>query len=397
MAWERIETVRSVALGIWVEHGGAHDAEDQKGLAHLLEHMVFKGTRTRTARQIAVEIEQVGGSLDAYTSHDHTGYLARVPEEHLEIAVDVLAGLVFHPVLRRDDLRLEREVILEELAGLEDSPDQLVFELHGEQLYGRHPYGRSILGTARTVASIGTEDLERLQASAYVPGNCVIAAAGRLTSERLLEAIDRRVPEAGEPARHDLPPLEPGSAGFRLVERPGGRQSHIVAGALAVPHSSPLRYAVILVEAALGGGMSSRLFQHIREDLGLAYSVYSYHAFYRAAGHVGAYLGTRPETAERAREELISELRAVAEEGLTSEEVEQMKRQLKGQLLVGLESTVSRMQRLAGLSLYREPYITLDELADRIDGITPEQIAEAAAFFHPDRLSVLELRPVEDR
>ncbi len=192
MAWERIDTVRSVALGIWVEHGGAHDADDRSGLAHLLEHMVFKGTRTRTARQIAVEIEQVGGSLDAYTSHDHTGYLARVPEEHLEIAVDVLADLVFHPALRRDDLRLEREVILEELAGLEDSPDQLVFELHGEQLYGRHPSGRSILGTARTVASIDTEDLERLQTSAYMPGNCVIAAAGRLTSERFLEAVDRR-------------------------------------------------------------------------------------------------------------------------------------------------------------------------------------------------------------
>ena len=391
---EKMETVRSVTLGLWVEHGGAHDGESEQGLAHLLEHLVFKGTRARSAKQVALEIERVGGSLDAYTSHDHTGYLARVPHERLDLAIDILTDLVYRPALRGEDLELERPVILEELAAVEDSPEQLAFELHGQQLYGAHPYGRSILGAAATVARVDVERLRELHGFAYVPGNCVVAAAGRLDSDQLLETLQQHLPRPSVPPRAELSQPEPRSSTTRIVERSGGRQSHLLVGATSIPHSHPLRYALILVETALGAGMSSRLFQRIREELGLAYTVYSFHAFYRAAGHVGAYLGTRPEAVEQARDELLAEFRDVAENGLTPEEIESTKLQLKGQLLLGLESTVSRMQRLAGLSLYREPYVTLDELAERIDRVTLEQIHEAAAFFHPDRQDVLELRPV---
>lgn len=388
-----MDSVRSVTLGIWVEHGGAHDPESEQGLAHLLEHLVFKGTRSRSARQIALEIEQVGGSLDAYTSHDHTGYLARVPDEQLDLAIDILADLVYRPALRAEDLELERPVILEELAAVEDSPEQLAFELHGQQLYGAHPYGRSILGAADTVGRVEVETLRKLHGSAYVPGNCVVAAAGRLDTEHLLDTLQRHLPDPSLAPRSEVARPEPRPSTTRVVERSGGRQSHLLVGATSIPHSHPLRYALILVETALGAGMSSRLFQRIREELGLAYSVYSFHAFYRSAGHVGAYLGTRPETVVQATDELLAEFRHVAEGGLTPAEVESTKQQLKGQLLLGLESTVSRMQRLAGLSLYREPYITLDELAARIDRVTPEEIQEAAAFFNPDRQAVLELRP----
>lgn len=390
---EAMETARSVGIGVWVEHGGAHDARSENGLAHLLEHMVFKGTRRRTAHQIALEIERVGGSLDAYTSHDHTGYVARVPAEHLDLAVDVLADLVFHPSLCEEDLELERPVILEEIAAVEDTPEQLVFEIHGQQLYGAHPYGRSILGAADTIARVEAGRLNALHASAYVPGNCVVAAAGRLEFDHLLECLQRHLPKPATPARHEVPPPDGVSGGLQVIERPGGRQSHLLVGALSVPHAHPLRYALILVETALGAGMSSRLFQRIREELGLAYSVYSFHSFYRSAGHVGAYVGTRPETAEQALNELLAQFRDVAENGLTDEEVRSTKRQLKGGLLLGLEATVARMQRLAGLSLYREPYVTVDELAERIDGITPAEIREAASFFHPDRVAALELRP----
>ncbi|MEJ2340954.1 MAG: pitrilysin family protein [Gemmatimonadales bacterium] len=390
---EQMETVRSVTLGIWVEHGGAHDAEAEQGLSHLLEHLVFKGTRARSARQIALEIERVGGSLDAYTSHDHTGYLARVPDERLDLAVDVLTDLVYRPALRGEDLELERPVILEELAAVEESPEQLAFELHGQQLYGVHPYGRSILGAADTVHQVGVERMRELHATAYVPGNCVVAAAGRLDHDQLLGVLQRHLPRPSVPPRAELPQPEPQPSTTRIVERSGGRQSHLLVGATSIPHSHPLRYALILVETALGAGMSSRLFQRIREELGLAYTVYSFHAFYRAAGHVGAYLGTRPEAVEQAKDELLAQFRDVAENGLTPAEIESTKLQLKGQLLLGLESTVSRMQRLAGLSLYREPYVTLDGLAERIDAVTLDEIHEAAAYFDPDRQDVLELRP----
>lgn len=390
---ERMETARSVAVGVWVEHGGAHDARSQNGLAHLLEHMVFKGTGRRTAHQIALEIERVGGSLDAYTSHDHTGYVARVPDEHLDLAIDVLADLVFHPSLRREDLELERPVILEEIAAVEDTPEQLAFELHGQQLFGTHPYGRSILGAAETIARVEASELSDLHAAVYVPGNCVVATAGRLDVDHLLECLQRHLPKPVVATRRGVPPPDGMESSRQVVERPGGRQSHLLAGALSIPHSHPLRYALILVETALGAGMSSRLFQRIREELGLAYSVYSFHSFYRSAGQVGAYVGTRPESADQAIGELLAEFRNVAEIGLTDEEVQSTKRQLKGGLLLGLEATVPRMQRLAGLSLYREPYVTVDELAERIDRITPAEIQEAASFFHPDRVAVLELRP----
>lgn len=388
-----MSAARSVSLGIWVEHGGAHDADSEQGLAHLLEHMVFKGTRRRSAHQIALEVERVGGSLDAYTSHDHTGYLARVPMEYAELAIDVLADLVFDPALRAEDLELERPVILEEIAALEDSPEQLVFELQGRQLYGDHPYGRSILGAAHTVAEVEVGALGALHSCAYVPGNCVVAAAGRLDGDRLLEMLQRHLPDPGIPRREEVPPLDGRLGGVEVVERPGGRQSHLLAGALSIPHSHPLRYALILVETALGAGMSSRLFQRIREELGLAYSVYTFHSFYRSAGHVGAYVGTRPETSGQACDALLAEFRDVAENGLTAVEIESTKRQLRGQLLLGLESTASRMQRLAGVMLYRERYMTVDELAERIESITVDEIHEAAAFFHPDRVAVLELRP----
>ncbi|UCG76756.1 MAG: insulinase family protein [Gemmatimonadota bacterium] len=388
-----MSAARSVSLGIWVEHGGAHDADSEQGLAHLLEHMVFKGTRRRSAHQIALEVERVGGSLDAYTSHDHTGYLARVPMAYAELAIDVLADLVFDPALRAEDLELERPVILEEIAALEDSPEQLVFELQGRQLYGDHPYGRSILGAAHTVAEVEVGALGALHSCAYVPGNCVVAAAGRLDGDRLLEMLQRHLPDPGIPRREEVPPLDGRLGGVEVVERPGGRQSHLLAGALSIPHSHPLRYALILVETALGAGMSSRLFQRIREELGLAYSVYTFHSFYRSAGHVGAYVGTRPETSGQACDALLAEFRDVAENGLTAVEIESTKRQLRGQLLLGLESTASRMQRLAGVMLYRERYMTVDELAERIESITVDEIHEAAAFFHPDRVAVLELRP----
>ena len=390
---ERIDSVRSVATGFWFRSGSAHEPSNLAGISHLLEHMVFKGTERRSALELALEIEGLGGSLDAYTAHEHTSFMARVPDTELDTAVDVLADLSFEPRLSTEDLALEREVVLEEIARVEDTPDDLVFELHGEFLFGGHPYGSSILGHRDTVSSIDTADLARLHTSNYRPAALVVAAAGRIEHEELVELVERHLPEdPGEGPRDVDRPASFGT-GFREVTRPGGRQVHIVAGAPGIAWGDSLRDASIVVGTALGGGMTSRLFQRIREELGLAYAVFSWQSYYRNGGALGAYVGTRPESADRAREALLSELRVLADQGLPEEEDERIRTLIKGQLLLSLESPSSRMHRLAGTVLHDEPYRSLDEIAARIDAVTPGDVEEACSMLHPDGLAVLELAP----
>ncbi len=388
-----MESMRSAAVGFWFRSGSAHEPKSMSGSAHLLEHMVFKGTSRRTSSQIASEIEDLGGSLDAYTAHEHTAFLARVPDTHLATAVDVLSDLAFHPRLDSADLALERGVVLEEIARTEDTPDDLVFDLHAEFLYAGHPYGRSILGSRESVSELDADALRDLHAMTYVPSNLVVAAAGRMDHAELLDLVLEWLPGGGERTEIAVePPVQLGN-GLRRVARPSGRQAHIVAGAAGVRIGDPLRDAVILVGTALGDGMSSRLFQRIREELGLAYAVFGFRAFYLRAGHVGAYVGTAPDTAVRARNALCEELGKLADDGLTPEELQATRTQLKGQVVLSLESPGSRMYRLASLALADEPYRSLDGVMQRIDGVTESDAAQAAALYHPDGLAVLELSP----
>ncbi len=388
-----MEAVHSVAVGLWLRQGGAHERPDERGISHLLEHMVFKGTHRRSARDLVAEVERIGGALDAYTSHEATAYQARVPHQALADALDVLADLAFHPTLLRRDLESERNVILEELSALEDVPEELVFDLHAEFLYESHPYGASVLGTPESVVRLNEEDLRRLHRRRYRGGNAVIAAAGRVDHAELVDGVRRLVPADGAKGPPAPRPVPGGGLGHRRTARAGGRQSHIVAGALTVPYAHPLRYAVVLVESTLGGGMSSRLFQRVREEMGLAYSVYSFHSFYAQGGHAGAYVGTSPQTADAALEALLEELRRMAEEGLTAEEARAAKERLSGRLMLSLEAPAARMSRLAALALYDQPYRTLEEEAARIHAVSEEELREAAALWHPDRLAVLELAP----
>ncbi|MFQ5889247.1 MAG: M16 family metallopeptidase [Gemmatimonadota bacterium] len=390
---ERIDSVRSVALGIWFRQGTAHELPAERGISHLLEHMVFKGTESRSARRLALEIERLGGSLDAFTTHEYTTFQVRVPDEYLENALDVLADLSFQPALREADLELERNVVLEEIARVEDTPEELVFERHAEFLYGGHPYGVPILGTADTVGSIDAAALRRLHREAYHPGNAVVAAAGHLEHARLVGLLLPLLPPAPAVAPPGIAPVTAGGTGLLEVTRSDGRQTHIVAGALGVRYSDPLRHALILVSTALGGGMSSRLFQRIREELGLAYQVYTFHAFYGRSGHIGAYVGTQPEAATRARETLLDELERVATTGLSASEVEVTREQLRGQLHLSVESTAFRMERLAAGALHGEPYRSIEETAGRIAAISLEDANAAASLLHPDRVAVLELTP----
>ncbi len=392
---EEMPGVRSISAGVWVRTGSAHERADEGGVSHLLEHMVFKGTRHRSTREIALALESLGGSLDAYTSREHTSYQARVLDEHLPEALDVLRDLVVEPLMRDEDLALEREVVLEEIAQVEDTPDDQVFELHAERIWNGHPYGRSILGTAESVRAMPGEALRRLHAERYQGRNLVVAAAGSVRHEDLVERVAAHfgaVPAGPEPV--EVP--KPADALSPEDERRhrDSSQTHVVLGGTVPGHSDPARYPLVLLSAALGGGMSSRLFQRVREELALCYSVYTFQSFYRVGGVSGVYVGTRPATAERAVSAIMEELERVAGQGLPAEELEQTKRQVKGQITLSLESTSARMYRLASFALHDEPFMAMDELLARIDAVSDQEVRDVAArYFDPDRQRVLRLGP----
>lgn len=393
---EYMPGVRSVAFGAWVRAASLHEPRELMGVSHLLEHMVFKGTRRRTAKEIALSLEAVGGSLDAYTSREHTVYQARVLDEHLEIAADVIGDLVFAPTIQSSDLALERNVVLEEIGMVEDTPDDLVFELHNQAVWGEHPLGYSILGTRETVSSLGVNDLRELHANTYRPHLLVVAAAGNVDHDDLVEILARTgwaEHRAGDVKGPAAPAPVAIPATRRHVARQGS-QTHIVLGSPTLGYDDSRRHAMVLLSVLMGGGMSSRLFQKVREELGLAYSVYTFQTFYAACGVHGVYVGTAPGTADAALQAIENELSAVVDAGLPEEEIAQGKGQLKGQLTLSLESPTARMYRAAAVDLYGEPHRSLDEMLALVDAIAPETIHQLAReFFAPSRQTVLSLGP----
>jgi predicted Zn-dependent peptidase len=392
---ELLPGVRSVAVGIWVTTASAHEPRPKMGVSHLLEHMVFKGTDRRSARDIALELEVRGGSLDAYTSRDHTSYQARVLDEDLPRALDVLTDLVRNPALRDRDLDLERKVVLEEISSVDDMPDDLVFELHAKTMWPDHPYGFSILGTRESVSSLGSDDLRELHGRTYHPRHVVIAAAGNLNHELLLKLLAKCgwfTFEAGP----DPAPVESVPAAIRATRRVerDTAQEHIVLGTDTFPYRDERRYPLILMTTVLGSGMSSTLFQRVREELGLAYSVHTYQSFYRETGVAGVYVATHPSTAEQAVAVICEELAKLAAEGLPPARLAESKQQLKGQVTLSLESPSARMYRLATVALFGEPYRTIDEVLAEIDRVNPDQVAQVGhEFMDPDRQTVVWLGP----
>ncbi len=393
---ELLPGVRSVAVGVWVRSASAHEARGKMGVSHLLEHMVFKGTERRSARQLALELEVRGGSLDAYTSRDHTNYQAHVLDEDLSRAVDVLTDLVRRPLLRDQDLQLERNVVLEEIATVEDTPDDMVHELFSDQLWPDHPYGYSILGTPDTVGALQATDLQAVHRAGYYPGNCVIAAAGRLDHAALLTMLEREGWFAGDQATPPRPPVlsRPAHRGVEFRAERDSAQVHLVFGSDTFPYRDRRRFAMSILTNIFGGGMSSRLFQRIREELGLAYGIYAYQQFLQAAGVAGVYIGTQPRTADQAVEAIRAEYRRLSNEGLSEVELGEGRQQLRGQVMLSLEAPVSRMNRLATAVMHGESYRPLDATLAEIAAVTREDVnALAAEFFPPERQTVVRLGP----
>lgn len=393
---DNVPGVRSVAFGAWVRAATLHERARKMGISHMLEHMVFKGTERRSSKDISLALETLGGSLDAYTAREHTSYQARVLDEHLRDAADVIGDFIFHPVLREADLKLERKVVLEEIAMVDDTPDDLVFEVHNERLFGDNGYGYRILGTRDTVSSFTTDDLRELHSAAYRPDNIVVAAAGSIDHDELVGILgDTGWLESGPgvDSAFGAMPASFQAPSYTHVERPGA-QTQLVFGSSAPAHGDPQRYAFCLVSMLLGGGMSSRLFQHVREELGLAYAVHTFSSFYSRAGMHGVYVGTSPESADEAASAVLAELARVADDGIPADELAAGKQQLKGQITLSLETPSARMYRAAGLELYGEPFRSLDEMLSLVDEIDEQTISEVcAACFAPSQQTVVSLGP----
>jgi predicted Zn-dependent peptidase len=396
---EREPSVRSVAIGVWVRTASAHEPRPKMGVSHLLEHMVFKGTERRTAQEIALSLESRGGSLDAYTSRDSTAYHARVLDADLARALDVITDMVRRPVLRDTDLSLERQVVLEEISTVEDTPDDEVFDLAYEIMWPSHPYGFQILGTKETVSALSTADLKHLHERAYFPGNCIIAAAGNLTHEALLAEVEKQgwFDGVGKQAPLSPPPVPPVPPALRGVTRAFEKdtaQTHIVFATDTIPYADRRKYAMLVISNVFGGGMSSRLFQRVREELGLAYAIYSFVSFYRAVGLAGVYVGTQPARAEQATAAIRDEFARMAREGLRGDALIDAKQQTLGQLMLSLESPTARMYRLASTAVYSEPYRSLDEVLKTVEALKADEVsAIAQEFFAPERQTVVSLGP----
>ena len=386
---ERMPSVRSVALGFWIGTGSAAEAEPEAGLSHLIEHMLFRGT----ARFESVEIDQIfdgmGAELNAGTGKETTSVYSRVLDVHLERALDVMADMIWRPRFAQDDLDNEREIVLEEIAMYEDDPQDKVFDVLGEAVFGSHPLGRAIIGRADVVAGTPADGLRAFHAARYVPGNIVVAAAGSLDHDALVEQIGRaEAARASAPVPPAVvPPGDELARRIRFIEK-DTEQYHLCLGGPGIPRDDDRRFALRVLDNILGGSSSSRLFQEVREKRGLAYSVYSFQSLYAGTGQVGLYLGTRPDNVGRAMAVVASELERFRTEPGTAEELERSKENVKGRLVLALESTTSRMNRLGSSVLAELPLLSVDEMVARIDAVTLADLEELAhELFAPERLS----------
>src|SRR4051794_34951512 len=361
-------SVRSVSLGFWIGTGSRFERNSEAGLSHLLEHLLFKGSSKYASLQIDQIFDGMGAELNAGTGKETTSVYARVIDQHVPEAIDVMADMVFRPAL--NDVESERAVILEEIAMYEDDPQEKVFDVLGGAVFGAHPLGRAIIGRAPVIAETPVSEIGRFHATRYVPSNIVIAAAGAIEHEAFVELVAERV--GGDPAVHnDRPDPAPGETSHqRRFERKDTEQYHVCLGGVGLSRHDERRFALRVLDTIFGGTSSSRLFQEVREKRGLAYAVYSFTSAYQDTGHVGLYLGTRTDNLHEALQVIGTELARMRKLSATDEELLRAKENLKGRVVLALESTGARMSRLGSEVLAGAPLLSLDEAVDRIDAVT---------------------------
>jgi predicted Zn-dependent peptidase len=395
---ERMPGVRSVSIGFWVLAGSRDERPTISGHCHFLEHLLFKGTTSRSALDIAEAFDAVGGDVNAFTAKEYTCYYARVRDRDLEMAVDHIADMVQHSTIRGTDLSAESQVILEEINMHEDSPEDVVHDLFTETLWPGHPLGRPILGTPDRIREATAASVRRFYRRHYVPGNLVVAAAGNVRHEEVLRMLEARM-ETGrlvgerDPSSWNLRrgSREPQPSGASLVKRRKTEQAHLLLGTNGLPRTDPDRFAFTIVNAALGGGMSSRLFQEIREKRGLAYTAYSYHAQYTETGLFSAYAGTTPRRATEVVALMREQIEDVRDGGLTGAEFDRAKGHVKGSTVLSLEDPGGRMARLGKSEIAHGEILTLEESLRRIDHVTLDDAHRVAerVLSQPMTLTVL--------
>ncbi len=376
--------VRTVAVGVWLKRGSRHETPEESGLAHFIEHMVFKGTERRTQARIAQEMDEIGGQTDAFTSQEYAGFHAKVLDEQLPRAVDLLSDIVLAPLFDAEELERERMVILEEMKSVEDAPEDLVHELFAERFWPNHPLGRPILGTQETVEGFKRSDLVTFFRKTYTPSNIVVAAAGAMEHEALTDLVESHFESLNAPP-DGMVETPPEVAAHILFQHKDLEQSHLVVGTVAPRSASSHRFAAYVLNAILGGNMSSRLFQVIREERGLAYSVYSGVSSFSDCGQFGIYAGTDPKNVSEVLDLTLKELGRIKSEPVSPEELQRAKDHLRISMLMGLESTGSRMSRAARQEMVFGRHLSVDEALKGIGAVTREDVQRLAADIFGDR------------
>ncbi|MFD0587532.1 M16 family metallopeptidase [Paenibacillus sp. GCM10027627] len=372
---EYIPTVRSVSFGIWVKTGSRNETKDNNGISHFIEHMLFKGTDKRSAKDIADLFDGIGGNVNAFTAKEYTCYFAKVLDEHLPMAVDALSDMFFNSQFDENELAKEKNVILEEIAMYEDTPDDKVHDEASRSAFGDHPLAYSILGLKERLEAMNGDTLKSYMNERYTIENTVISVAGNVEEGKLLELLEAQF---GHFARRSNPivPEAPQFQGNYAFYKKKTEQNHICISFPGLSNKDDKLYAMVLLNNALGGGMSSRLFQEIREKRGLAYSVYSYHMGYADSGLFTVYAGTAPKQTKEVLDLTMEQLHELSVKGLGGDELHRGKEQLKGSLILSLESTSSRMNRIGKNELMIGRHYTLDELLARIDRVTMDDVQE---------------------
>jgi predicted Zn-dependent peptidase len=375
---EAMPHLRSVSIGVWIEGGARQEKDGAIGIAHFIEHLLFKGTSSRTAADIAREIDSVGGQLNAFTDKEYVGFYAKVVDDHADLAFELLADIVRNPTFPPVEMRRERNVIFEEINMIEDSPAELVQEIFLERLWEGHPLGKPITGTKESVARITRAGVDRFFRECYTASSTVIAAAGNVAHRRVQELARRYFSDLGKgsPPAAGAPPEVRGSREFRRKENL--EQMHVCLGTIAPSLTEEDRYAAHLLSTVLGGGMSSRLFQNVREKLGLVYSIYTNLILFRDAGSLVVYAGMEPRNAARVVELVCKELRSIKDRLVPAEELRRAKDNLKGSLLLSLESSTSRMTDLAQHEIYYGRIYTVDEILESIERVRSTDVRRVA-------------------
>jgi predicted Zn-dependent peptidase len=386
---EEMQHIRSISIGIWVKTGSRDEEAASNGISHFVEHMVFKGTKNRSAEDIARQVDSTGGNLDAFTAKECICFNVKVLDEHLSVALDILGDLVLNPLFAVDDIGRERRVILEEIKMDEDNPDYLVHEIFTQNFWKDHPLGKPILGTRETVKRFEQPLVTDFYGKRFHPGNLIISAAGNLSHDRFVDLISGYF-ESMKPASngyHGVPPKVVPK--IILRNKNSLEQVQICLGVPSHPIAHEGRFASYLLNTLLGGGMSSRLFQNIRERQGLAYAIFSDLNPYRDAGCLSVYAGTSRESASRVVQSVIGEFRRLKNEAVGAEELRRAKDQLKGSLMLSLESSTARMSNLARQEMYFDRFLGMDELIEKIEAVTAEDLQQMAReFFRSESIAV---------